>query len=63
MPALQPPPAHPPAGLHVGKVERPRCGGPYLNPQTLKCLCSAEFTAWGLDYVRTLPLALQRRTI
>lgn len=61
MPALQPPVRHPSVRLHDGKEECPRCGGPYLNPQTLKCLCSAEFTVEGLAYWRTLPLAQQRR--
>ncbi|RYE61088.1 MAG: hypothetical protein EOP20_00700 [Hyphomicrobiales bacterium] len=62
MPALKPAPVHPPAGLHGGKIDCPRCGGRYLDPQTLICLCSAEFTPEGLDYVRSLPLSLQRRT-
>lgn len=62
MPALTPPPAHPPAGLHVGKVDCPRCGCRYLNPETLICLCSAEFTPAGLEHIRSLPLALQRRS-
>lgn len=62
MPALKPPPAHPPAGLYVGKIDCPRCGCRFLDPETLICLCSAEFTKDGLAHVRSLPVAHQRRT-
>lgn len=62
MPALQPPARHPSVQLHKGKEQCPRCGGQYLDPTTLICLCGAEFTRWGLDHVRSLPLAQQRRT-
>lgn len=62
MPALKPPERHPSVKLHEGKEECPRCGGHYLDPGTLICLCGAEFTPHGLDHLRTLPLAQQRRT-
>lgn len=62
MPALQPPPRHPSVKLHEGKEECPRCGGLYLDPVTLICLCGTEFTPEGLAHVRSLPLSLQRRT-
>lgn len=55
MPRLQPPPRHPPARLTEGKIDCPRCGCRFLNPTTLVCSCSAEFTVAGLKYWRTLP--------
>lgn len=55
MPALDPLPRQTPASLSAGKVHCPRCGQRFLNPTTLRCLCSAEFTTAGLAHWRTLP--------
>lgn len=62
MPALQPPPRHPPANLAAGKIDCPRCGSRFLDPQTLRCLCSAEFTPEGLAHMRALPRSQALRT-
>lgn len=52
----------PSGSLHAGKIDCPRCGGRFLNPTTLICLCSAEFTPAGLEYWRSLPPAQALRT-
>ena len=44
-------------------IDCPRCGSRGLNPITLVCSCSAEFTPQGYAYWRSLPLASARRTI
>lgn len=62
MPALKPPARHPSSRLHDGKVDCPRCGGRFLDPETLRCLCSAEFTPDGLEYWRSLPPSQALRT-
>ncbi|WP_287011343.1 hypothetical protein [Brevundimonas sp.] len=36
-------------------IDCPRCGWRALNPITLVCSCSAEFTVPGLAYWRALP--------
>ena len=51
-----------PPPLTAGRAHCLRCGGQYLNPLTLRCLCSAEFTPDGLAYWRTLPLSQALRT-
>ena len=48
--------------LHHGKIDCPRCGHRHLNPESLRCLCSAEFTAEGLEYWRSLPTHQALRT-
>ena len=55
-------PASPTANLTTGRVICPRCGGRYLDPQTLRCLCSAEFTPAGLEAMRALPISQALRT-
>lgn len=62
MPRLALPPRHPPARLTEGKVDCPRCGARFLDPVTLICSCSAEFTPEGLAYWRTLPPSQALRT-
>jgi|GEM_PF-1093167 len=62
MPAQQPLPRHPPANLSAGKEDCPRCGLRFLDPKTLRCLCSAEFTPDGLALMRALPRSQALRT-
>lgn len=62
MPALKPPPRQQPARLTEGKDHCPRCGHKLLNPSTLRCFCSAEFTAAGLEHFRALPAAQALRS-
>lgn len=44
-------------------IECPRCGSRALNPITLVCSCSAEFTPQGYAYWRDLPVHQALRTI
>ena len=37
------------------KIDCPRCGTRRLDPITLRCSCSAEFTVQGLAHWRSLP--------
>lgn len=63
MPRLAPPPRQEPTNLTAGKDWCPRCGQKTLNPSTLRCLCSAEFTPEGLEHWRSLPPSQSLRTI
>lgn len=44
-------------------IDCPRCGSKSLNPITLVCSCSAEFTPQGYAFWRSLPVHLALRTI
>lgn len=44
------------------KIDCPRCGGRTLDPETLRCSCSAEFNVQGLAYWRALPAHQAMRT-
>jgi len=44
-------------------IECLRCGSKSLNPITLVCSCSAEFTPQGYAFWRSLPAHLALRTI
>ena len=44
-------------------IDCPRCGSRSLNPITLVCSCSAEFTTQGYAVWRSLPTHLALRTI
>lgn len=51
-----------PKPINAGKIDCPRCGTRSLNPDTLRCFCSAEFTPAGLEYWRSLPASQALRT-
>ena len=51
-----------PPPMTAGKIDCPRCGSRLLNPITLRCFCSAEFTPEGLAHWRTLTLSQALRT-
>lgn len=51
-PALNPPSGR--ASVTAGRIDCPRCGQKTLNPVSLVCWCSAEFTPEGLEHFRSL---------
>lgn len=62
MPRLALPPRQEPARLTEGRIHCPRCDQKMLDPATLRCRCSAEFTPEGLEYWRSLPRSQALRT-
>lgn len=59
MPALKPPPRQAP--VTSDRIDCPRCGHKTLDPITLRCWCSAEFTPDGLKDFQSRPIQHARR--